>query len=280
MCENSNAPSVSSINRILRNRAAERAAAEFTRNYQLAAAAQAAQAMQYGNASSNPFDAAPLLSQPLMNGALMANNPLMAAVAGGNAINSNTATVATTPSLASNNGLLTTATPSATVAALNSTNLALMGLMNGTPSSPPNGLPNGFAAAQQLYAAWAAYAALANGNNSSTTGNSSNGNNGNSSTNSTLHTNGSTSNQNNNSLACDSSASNNSNSELISTASVDSSKSEVPFAISTIGVDLAANQNNPYSNNKLEETSLIQMKQDKSLIKEGKFTTVLYLFFS
>ena len=41
VCTNSTAPSVSSINRILRNRAAERAAAEFARNYQLAAAATA-----------------------------------------------------------------------------------------------------------------------------------------------------------------------------------------------------------------------------------------------
>lgn len=39
VCTNGTAPSVSSINRILRNRAAERAAAEFARNYQLAAAA-------------------------------------------------------------------------------------------------------------------------------------------------------------------------------------------------------------------------------------------------
>lgn len=37
VCTNGTAPSVSSINRILRNRAAERAAAEFARNYQLAA---------------------------------------------------------------------------------------------------------------------------------------------------------------------------------------------------------------------------------------------------
>lgn len=42
VCTNATAPSVSSINRILRNRAAERAAAEFARNYQLAAAATAA----------------------------------------------------------------------------------------------------------------------------------------------------------------------------------------------------------------------------------------------
>ncbi|XP_054167123.1 paired box protein Pax-6-like [Oppia nitens] len=42
VCTNGTAPSVSSINRILRNRAAERAAAEFARNYQLAAAATAA----------------------------------------------------------------------------------------------------------------------------------------------------------------------------------------------------------------------------------------------
>lgn len=41
VCTNATAPSVSSINRILRNRAAERAAAEFARNYQLAAAASA-----------------------------------------------------------------------------------------------------------------------------------------------------------------------------------------------------------------------------------------------
>lgn len=39
VCTNGTAPSVSSINRILRNRAAERAAAEFARNYQLAASA-------------------------------------------------------------------------------------------------------------------------------------------------------------------------------------------------------------------------------------------------
>lgn len=42
VCTQGTAPSVSSINRILRNRAAERAAAEFARNYQLAAAATAA----------------------------------------------------------------------------------------------------------------------------------------------------------------------------------------------------------------------------------------------
>lgn len=47
VCTNSTAPSVSSINRILRNRAAERAAAEFARNYQLAAAATAASAVHY-----------------------------------------------------------------------------------------------------------------------------------------------------------------------------------------------------------------------------------------
>ncbi|KAI1305891.1 Paired box protein Pax-6 [Halotydeus destructor] len=47
VCTNGTAPSVSSINRILRNRAAERAAAEFARNYQLAAAATAASAVHY-----------------------------------------------------------------------------------------------------------------------------------------------------------------------------------------------------------------------------------------
>lgn len=41
VCSPGAAPSVSSINRILRNRASQRALAEFTRNYQLAAASVA-----------------------------------------------------------------------------------------------------------------------------------------------------------------------------------------------------------------------------------------------
>ena len=54
ICTNSTAPSVSSINRILRNRAAERAAAEFARNYQLAAAATVA-SVQYPHHLAHPY---------------------------------------------------------------------------------------------------------------------------------------------------------------------------------------------------------------------------------
>jgi hypothetical protein len=114
---------------------------------------------------------------------------------------------------AASNGLLATATPSATAAALNSTNLALMGLMNGGQSSTGNAMPNGFAAAQQLYAAWAAYAALANGggnhgNSANTTAEQMmNGSMGNISGNSSIGTNESVP---VNTIACDSSISNNS----------------------------------------------------------------------
>ncbi|RWS29932.1 paired box protein Pax-6-like isoform X3 [Leptotrombidium deliense] len=58
VCTNGTAPSVSSINRILRNRAAERAAAEFARNYQLAAAATAA-SVHYPMAPPPPHSAHP-----------------------------------------------------------------------------------------------------------------------------------------------------------------------------------------------------------------------------
>ncbi|KAH9418256.1 hypothetical protein DERP_010810 [Dermatophagoides pteronyssinus] len=54
VCTNSTAPSVSSINRILRNRAAERAAAEFARNYQIAAAATAVHYQQQQQQQSSP----------------------------------------------------------------------------------------------------------------------------------------------------------------------------------------------------------------------------------
>ena len=61
VCTNGTAPSVSSINRILRNRAAERAAAEFARNYQLAAAATAA---HYGQPHAPMQNAAAVMQSP------------------------------------------------------------------------------------------------------------------------------------------------------------------------------------------------------------------------
>ncbi|RWS11156.1 paired box protein Pax-6-like isoform X3, partial [Dinothrombium tinctorium] len=63
VCTNGTAPSVSSINRILRNRAAERAAAEFARNYQLAAAATAA-SVHYPLAPPPPHSTHPYAASP------------------------------------------------------------------------------------------------------------------------------------------------------------------------------------------------------------------------
>lgn len=78
MCTNSTAPSVSSINRILRNRAAERAAAEFARNYQIAAAATAVHYQPQSSQAAASTTAAPIGT----NGLLAANssviNPLFA----------------------------------------------------------------------------------------------------------------------------------------------------------------------------------------------------------
>lgn len=68
VCTNNTAPSVSSINRILRNRAAERAAAEFARNYQLAAAATAVhyqhQNKNVTSIASNTNDSSRFPSEP------------------------------------------------------------------------------------------------------------------------------------------------------------------------------------------------------------------------
>lgn len=80
MCTNSTAPSVSSINRILRNRAAERAAAEFARNYQIAAAATA---VHYQPQPPQTATAAAAAAPVGTNGLLAANtssviNPLFA----------------------------------------------------------------------------------------------------------------------------------------------------------------------------------------------------------
>lgn len=78
ICTGSTAPSVSSINRILRNRAAERAAAEFTRNIHLGVSLQA---MQFGNAAnitqpnleSNSSISNPLINTPVLNHTLNQN---------------------------------------------------------------------------------------------------------------------------------------------------------------------------------------------------------------
>ena len=72
VCTNSTAPSVSSINRILRNRAAERAAAEFARNYQIAAAATAVHYQQGSASGPNVALTSPVLPTPPAPSAMLA----------------------------------------------------------------------------------------------------------------------------------------------------------------------------------------------------------------
>ena len=75
VCSSGTAPSVSSINRILRNRAAERAAAEITRNIHLGVSLQA---IQLGNAANlaqqNSLDTNASVPNPLINTPVLNHN--------------------------------------------------------------------------------------------------------------------------------------------------------------------------------------------------------------
>lgn len=245
-------------------------------NFQIAAASQAAQALQYGpNNPNNLFETNSLLSQPLMNGALMAaTNPLIAAVTGnGNSGSVNNTLAASSMTTNTSNGLLTTAAgppPTVPTAAMNSNNLAWMGLMNGPQSSTAAGLPNTLAAAQQFYAAWAAYAlannTVHNGNNASSQMNNgiesiSNGKLANNSLSSSINT----------SATCDSSACNNSMAGSVFSASVHDSTKSVSSSFVTSSLSSLKNARSVCNNSsasKANDPSPIDCKPEINQINQ------------